>query len=180
VYKSYAQDVITALGGINQERVKEAALILQRAQFQNASVYVLGNGGSAATASHFANDLLKMCGIRAMALTDMTSTILAYGNDHGWEQMFSLPLKALLLPQDVVFAITCSGKSANVVEALHFVKNLSLPALRTILLTGSDLDSPAIQTSPNAVIYVPFRDVQVQEDCHLVVCHALSRSLAHG
>ena len=71
--------------------------------------WVIGNGGSAATASHFANDLFKMGRLRAVPLADLTPLSTAYGNDHGWKSMYADPLKGLMGREDVLIAISCSG-----------------------------------------------------------------------
>ena len=93
VFRQYQLDVTAALASISGEKVRDAMEILRRAKFQKANVWIIGNGGSAATASHFANDLLKMTGIRALALVDLVPTITAYGNDDGWENMYTHPLE---------------------------------------------------------------------------------------
>lgn len=179
MWRQYRLDVVAALGAVSSEKVREAIEILRRAKFQNANVWLIGNGGSAATASHFANDLLKMTGIHAVALTDLTATLTAYGNDEGWENMFSRPLERLLLPQDVVIGISCSGNSKNVVEAIKLVRSHKLPGLRTIVLTGENVNSEIVKLQPDVVVYVPFRDIRVQEDCHLAVCHAIAGALSN-
>ena len=180
MFRTYREDVRTALLSVNPDQVQEAIIILRPAQFQNSTVYIIGNGGSAATSSHFANDLLKMCGIRAVSLTDLSPTVLAYGNDEGWEQMFAGPLNRLLLPQDVVIGISCSGNSPNVVTAIRMAKETILPFIRTIVLIGADANCQLAQCQPDALISVPFRDIRVQEDCHMVICHAIAGALAHA
>lgn len=177
MFRRYSLNVTTALSGVSEDKVKEAAGILSRAKGQNANVYVLGNGGSAATAMHFANDLTKVCGIRAIALPSLVPTLTAYGNDNGWEKMYADLLKAMLLPQDVVVALSCSGNSPNVVEAVRLSKEINLPSVKTIVLTGADVNCQLSKLVPNVVIYVPFRDIRVQEDCHMVICHAITESL---
>lgn len=151
--------------------------ILRRAKSQNSMVYVLGNGGSAATASHFANDLVKIGKLRAVALADMTPTMLAYGNDDGWDEMFARMLKAYLLPLDVVVAISCSGFSSNVIQAVKQAQEINLPLVQTIVLTGNAWESPLVKLEPDVVVHVPFADIRVQEDCHLIICHAVAGGL---
>ena len=176
-FDQYRQDVATALSGVYAPRVDEMVKLLERVRYQQATVYVIGNGGSAATASHFANDLLKMCGVRALALTDLSPTVLAYGNDHGWDQMFAMPLRRLLQPMDCVVAISCSGDSPNVAEAMRMVKTCGLPSLKSIVLTGADVNCRLAKIIPDVIVYVPFKDIRVQEDCHLVICHAVAGAL---
>jgi len=180
VFNSYRTDVQTALNGISSEKVQEAVELLRRARFQNANVYIVGNGGSAATASHFANDLLKMCSIRAFSLPDMVPVMTAFGNDHGWEYAFENILSRVLLAQDVVIAISCSGNSPNVIEAIRLMKNINLPGLKTIALTGANYDCALSKLVPDVMIYVPFKDIRVQEDCHMIICHAIAGALSNA
>lgn len=176
-YANYSKDVITALQAISWESVRKMTDVLQRAKNQNAMVYIFGNGGSAATASHFANDLLKMGKLRAVSLPDLVPPLTAYGNDDGWDEMFAHLLRGFLLPQDVVVGISCSGFSSNVIKAVELAKTINLPSVRTIVLTGSTWDSPLVKLDPDVVVHVPFADIRVQEDCHLVVCHAVAGGL---
>jgi D-sedoheptulose 7-phosphate isomerase len=179
-FQSYRTDVTTALQGVSPESVQAAIDILRRAREDEASVYILGNGGSAATASHFANDLVKMCSLRACALPDMASVVTAYGNDHEWSEMYARALRVLLRKRDVVVGISCGGRSPNVVEALRMSRYLNYPGLRSIGLIGADLECPVAKLGLDALIGVPFRDIRVQEDCHLVICHAIVGELAHA
>lgn len=176
-FRDYSKDVVTALQAISWESVEQATRILQRARNQNAMVYVCGNGGSAATADHFANDLLKMGKVRAVSLPGMVPTITAYGNDNGWDEMFAGVLRGMLLPQDVVVGISCSGFSSNVIKAIEMAKTVNMPMVHTIALTGNTWESPLTKLDPDVVIHVPFADIRVQEDCHLVVCHAMAGAL---
>jgi len=176
-FKEYSKDVITALHAISWESVRRMTDVIRRARNQNSTVYILGNGGSAATASHFANDLLKMGKLRAVALPEMVPAVTAYGNDDGWDDMFSHLLKVMLLPQDVVVGISCSGFSSNVINAIEMAKTINLPRVKTIVLTGDTGEAPLVQLEPDVIVHVPFADIRVQEDCHLVICHAVAGGL---
>jgi len=176
-FKEYSNDVLTALRSISAEDVALGGDLLRRAKNQNATVYVLGNGGSAATASHFANDLLKMASLRAVALPELVPTMTAFGNDNGWDNMFADILKRMLLPQDVVVGISCSGFSPNVIKAVEMAKTINLPGVRTLVLTGNTWESPLTKLKPDVTVFVPFTDIRVQEDCHLVICHAMAGAL---
>lgn len=180
MFNQYALDVATALRAINDERVREVVEILRKAKYQNANVWIVGNGGSLATASHLANDLLKMAGVHAISISDLIPTVTAFGNDEGWENMFATPLSKFLLPMDVLIAISCSGNSKNVVEAVRMVKTHRLAALRVVVLTGADMNSEISKLQPDVIVYVPFKDIRVQEDCHSVICHAIAGALANN
>lgn len=179
-YKSYATDVSTALRGVPPSAVQGVIDILKKARERNSVVYIMGNGGSAATSDHFANDLMKMCDLFSISLPSMVPSITAFGNDTGWENMFRAPLLRMLAPGDVVIGISCGGNSLNVLVALEFAKFSKLPEIATIVLTGDNLHSPIAELAPDVLISVPFRDIRVQEDCHMVVCHAIAGVLSRG
>lgn len=160
-----------ALAFVDEDEVQKAVDILHEVKKRNSTVFIAGNGGSAATASHFANDLTKIAGIKAFALTDMTPTMMAYGNDDGWENMFSHMLDGLMQEDDALVAISCSGTSMNVVNAAKDVENL-------IVLTGNDEKNNYLaRYKPKSFIMAPDPDITIQEDIHLAVCHAIAKVL---
>lgn len=171
--QSYFADVNGALLTLNQFEIEKAVEILKGVRSKNGTVYLVGNGGSAATASHFANDLEKMAWIKAISIPDMTPKILAYGNDDGWERMFSEVLKHNLRPGDAVVAISCSGNSPNVVRAAEAACGFEL-----IVMTGNDEDCLLCQQGASVIIHVPADDIKVQEDIHLVICHSIAGALS--
>ncbi|KKS80888.1 MAG: Sugar isomerase (SIS) [Candidatus Woesebacteria bacterium GW2011_GWC1_43_10b] len=87
-------------------------------------VYIIGNGGSASTANHFANDLVKMCGIKAMSLCANEAVVMAYANDNGYENVFSDQLKVFLTKNDLLITISGSGTSKNIVKAVQVAKKI--------------------------------------------------------
>lgn len=177
MFNHYKMSLITALNSVSEGKVTECVRVLERARSQNATVYIVGNGGSAATAMHFANDLTKVGKIRAVAVPGLVPVVTAYGNDEGWDKMYARYLCAVLLAQDVVIGISCSGNSPNVVEAVKVAKEIHLPAVKTLVLTGADVNCQLAKLIPNVMVYVPFRDIRVQEDCHMAICHAITEAL---
>lgn len=155
-------------------RIEEIAATLDDARRSGNRVWVIGNGGSAATASHFANDLTKMANLPAIALPDLTSTLLAYGNDSGWENMFS-KLLWVMAEGDILVVITCSGRSANIIRAVITAREMNC---KVIVLTG-DRDANYFVDYPLAV-FVETSQLTVQEDCHLAICHAIAGALAEA
>lgn len=143
--------------------------VLLNVRRNNGTVYTFGNGGSHSTASHFANDLLKVCGVRAVCLGDMVSVSLAFGNDEGWNEMYANMLLRLLKRGDVVVGFTCSGQSENVVSALYAAVKLGVSV---VVLTGESRVSPIHELSGYRIVHVASPDVRVVEDVHLQVCHA--------
>lgn len=169
----YFQRVADTLTGLDQYEIEKAVRILETARRADVFVWIVGNGGSAATASHFANDLTKVCKMRAIAIPDLTPTVTAFGNDEGWQEMFWLPFEALARGNDALVAITCGGASVNVVRA---ARKVSISKL--IVLTGPNLESPISQVKCGALIRADHEDIRVQEDVHLAVCHGMVGELA--
>lgn len=169
----HLQAVQAALQVVDQDALARIVEYLDFIRKKDAAVWIVGNGGSAATASHFACDLRKACLIRAVALPDLTPTVTAYGNDDGWGGMFSHPLHILMHPVDCLVAISCSGRSANVVEASQ-----QIGPTRLIVFTGMpDRFNTLAQLGGERVVYAKSPDIKVQEDVHLAVCHAITACL---
>lgn len=142
---------------------------------RDAIVFVLGNGGSASAASHFAQDLVNgtvkgrtgVRRLRALALTDNISYITALANDEGYETVFEQQLATLARPGDVVIAISASGNSPNVLRAVDFARR---GGLRTIALTGRD---GQLWRRSNVAVRVPADEPGLVESVHAVLCHLL-------
>lgn len=164
--------VSKTLGKVDVLQVSKAIDGIRFARRWEHAVFTVGNGGSASTASHFANDLLKMCGVHVSCINDMTPSVLAYGNDTDWNYMFASPLSKLIKPQDFVVAFTCSGYSQNVISAL----DVGLAHGSGIAFTG-DKGGFLNNRNMQALIKVPHPDIKVQEDVHLAVCHAIAGAL---
>lgn len=167
-------NVCEALSLLDEGQISAAVQVLKKAKSRGNFVWIAGNGGSAATASHFANDLLKMCGIKASALPRMTPTVTAYGNDHGWERMYVNALKVLISPGDVIILISCSGNSRNILE----VANEFQSEYDIIVLTGTG-DGELARKNTAACIRAMSDDITVQEDVHSIVSHEIARSITN-
>lgn len=173
-FTGYYERVGNALKTIPYDRVLKAAEMLGRTRQLGQKVWIVGNGGSAATAMHFANDLHKMCGIGAIPLPAFVPTILAYGNDEGWENMFSHALEGQFSVGDFLIAISCSGSSVNVVNAAKLMRKLEG---RLIALTGPENPKNALSKMNGIIISVEDPDIKVQEDVHLVICHSIAGAI---
>ncbi len=174
ILDEHVSAVKDTLGKIDEKEFYKAVYRLKQAKDSFTRVWIAGNGGSAATASHLANDLLKMCGIRAIALPELVPTITAFGNDDGWDEMFTSPLFELREKEDIFIAITCSGNSANVCGAAEMHKKLGGDVL---VLTGDDESSRISQVESSAILRAYNSEITVQEDVHSILCHALAKEL---
>lgn len=176
--RAYLDALATVLAALPQDAIWRAAEMLHDAGAEGRRIYLIGNGGSAATASHMANDLGKQASVpgrlalRPIAFTDNVPLLTAWSNDLSFEAAFSLPLAAHLEPGDVVVAISTSGNSPNVLAALRLAQRVGA---RTIGLAGHD--GGAMAAMVECCICVPTRDIGQQEDVHLVVNHLLAMAV---
>lgn len=158
--------------------VQEAVGMLSDCQQRGSTVFVVGNGGSAATASHFACDLAKGTRssgrptFRVMPLTDSAPLLTAWANDTSYERVFAEQLEAFVKKGDVVVAISTSGNSPNVVAAAEVAQE---HGATVIALTGPELSQ--LQQLAHLHIPVPSGSIEQIEDLHLVITHSLTVAL---
>ncbi len=142
----------------------------------NGKILACGNGGSAADSQHFSAELLNRFererpGLAAIALTTDTSTLTSIANDYDYNQVFSKQVLALGQANDVLFAISTSGNSPNVVAALHAAHERDM---RVVALTGKDGGEMAKWLTPNDVhICVPHNRTARIQEVHLLTLHCL-------
>jgi D-sedoheptulose 7-phosphate isomerase len=179
----YIEFVVDLLHGLDHEAVVRVCGHLQRARDAGATVYLAGNGGSAATAAHWVNDLGKaarstgMRHIRAVSLADHLSWLTALGNDEGFDRVFAGQLENYVQPGDLLVVFSASGQSPNLIEAVRTAKARGAV---TIALLG--FDGGALKGLVDEYIWLPtprgaYGPV---EDAHMVVCHILTGCLAKG
>lgn len=171
----YRERMISAAKTVDLKLVDSAIHEFRQALSDDRQIFVFGNGGSASTASHFVTDIVKSAShattkrFRVMALTDSNSTITAYANDLHFEYVFVEQLKNFARPGDLVFAITGSGNSRNVIRALEYSTALGC---RRIALTGRD----GGKTGFLADIHINVAEPHMGriEDCHMMICHMIA------
>jgi D-sedoheptulose 7-phosphate isomerase len=162
--------------------VKQIAPVLLRARREDRTIFFFGNGGSASTASHFVTDIAKVAGgtegrgkgrrFRCLSLNDNIPGMTAWANDVGYAEIFSGPLRALAEKGDVAVAISGSGNSPNVLEA---VKTARTMGLTTVGLTG--MGGGKLKDLVDVAMVVPSNSMQHTEDTHLIVLHLLTAYL---
>jgi D-sedoheptulose 7-phosphate isomerase len=177
--RAYRTECIEALHAIDLEVVEAVVSILLAARDSGRMVFIAGNGGSAATASHMATDLmfgsqLVDPGLRVIALTDNQAIITATGNDLEFDQIFTRQLTKLAQPGDVLIAISASGNSPNVLSCVVAAKAMNLT---TIGFTG--FDGGTLASLVDLSIHVPTRlgAYGPTEDVHLAVNHMITEQL---
>lgn len=172
--RDYWDEVADVAAGIDLAALEQAALMLLACQARGRVVFVAGNGGSAATASHFACDLGKGTRrdgpptFRVVSLTDNVPLLTAWANDSGYDQVFAEQLQTLARPGDVLVVISASGKSPNVIAAVESARSCGMSVVG---LTGRSGGSLAKLV--DVVVHVPSDRIEVVEDAHLVAAHSL-------
>jgi len=173
----YLQKVSDALKRLPFAQINRVTDVLWNAYQNNRAVYLFGNGGSAALASHCACDFGKGTVVngnprfRVLALTDNVPLLTAWANDARYEDIFSEQLQSLLQRHDIAFAISGSGNSPNVLNALHAAREIGA---FTIGLTG--FQGGKMQSLCDLCVVVPSENMQVIEDVHLSVTHSIFTS----
>jgi phosphoheptose isomerase len=172
--RKYLDEVREVLERIPVDDARRVIDALMLAYSHNTQIFIMGNGGSAATASHFANDLNKAASsdarkrFRAIALTDNVPLLTAWGNDLSYEDIFVEQLKNLYSNGAVVIGISGSGNSPNVLKALRFAKD---EGGTTIGFTG--YQGGEVKGIVDECIVVPSHCMQQIEDVHLVLEHLI-------
>jgi D-sedoheptulose 7-phosphate isomerase len=160
------------------DSVAQVLARLERARAEGRRIFLFGNGGSAATASHFACDLGKGTiqperpRFKVISLADSLPTLTAYANDVGFEAVFAEPLITLAQPDDIAVAFTASGNSPNVVRAIQAAEKQGLV---TIGFTG--FDGGKIKDRVEVNVHVPAYSFPQVEDIHLALTHAICEML---
>lgn len=161
-----------------KEKIVQVIDLLYSARFLGRQVFIMGNGGSASTASHFVCDLSKNTRqdgwprYRVIGLTDNMAALSAYANDEGYENVFSEQLANLLMPDDIVIAISASGNSKNVLKAVRLAK-----AQNALTIGFTGFDGGILATLVDINLHINCDTIEVVEDLHLVLEHMIIKSL---
>ena len=156
--------------------IMQAAQLVVQCLTQGGKVMACGNGGSAADSQHFASEMVNRFeqerpGLAAIALTTDTSTLTSIANDYAYEQVFARQIKALGLPGDVLLAISTSGNSPSVLEA---VSAAHARGVNIIALTGHSGGRLAEQIHDgDIIICVPAESTARIQEVHLLTIHCL-------
>jgi D-sedoheptulose 7-phosphate isomerase len=175
-YIGYLQSILQKL---NTAEIGSFVETLLDARRRGATIFFIGNGGSAATASHFANDISIGTNsydqpFRAVSLTDNVPIITAIGNDFGYEEIFVRQLRVLGQKGDVLVAISASGNSPNLLAAMTYAKQVGI---KTVAITA--FDGGKMKSAADEGIHVPTgpREYGPAEDAHMVLDHLVGAYL---
>lgn len=176
---AYFRRLCAILAQIDVGQVERLADELVRARAERSGIFIVGNGGSAATSSAMANDLgfdvLKRAGeanaFRVMALSDSSPLITAIANDVGYDEVFVSQLRILYRPGDRLLALSASGNSRNVVRAAEWVKAAGGRVIGLVGFSGGTLG-----TLSDVLVHVPSLDGEYGpvEDAHSAIAHVLA------
>ena len=176
--RDYIETLCSVLRGLAFEDLAGALQMLERALVERRQVFIAGNGGSAATASHMANDLTKGVaeaggrGLRAIALSDNVPLITAIANDKSYSDIFADQLMALGQPGDVLIVLSGSGNSINIVRAVEVAQEMQIA---TIALLG--MDGGRVAGLADVSVVVPSDEYGPIEDAHMVLDHLVTAYL---
>jgi D-sedoheptulose 7-phosphate isomerase len=176
--EDYVTNLTATIDQIPLDLVEEIVLTLHHARLEGKQIFVMGNGGSASTASHFVCDLAKntrkpgLPHFRVIGLTDNMATFSAYANDEGYENVFSQQLDNLLNPGDLVIAISASGNSPNVLEGVKLAIQRGAKVIGFTGMTGGQLKDLA-----QLVVHISSMSMPQVEDSHLIVQHMICNAM---
>ncbi|MGO9529043.1 MAG: SIS domain-containing protein [Verrucomicrobiia bacterium] len=180
--KDYLSGLKDVLDRLPLKPIDEIIRVIEQARDEGRQIFVIGNGGSAATASHMMNDLCKGTlghkgdapwpRLRVIALTDNVSLMTAWANDTDFNHIFSEPLKNLAQRGDVLVAISASGNSPNIIAAVEAAKQIGVTVLGLAGFTGGKLSKLA-----DVSLVVPSDGYGPVEDIHMILDHIITSYL---
>lgn len=177
-FKDYRDQLTEVLHALDAAKVERLFEMMNEARLNDQQIFVLGNGGSAAAASHWTCDFAKGASVegekrvRMFALSDNTGIMTAYGNDISYEAIFTEQLKNLLNPGDLVISMSVSGSSANLLSAHDYARAAGAACVSII----GDYNGK-LQNKSDMTLVIPSRNYGVVEDVHLILGHMMSQKL---
>jgi D-sedoheptulose 7-phosphate isomerase len=180
--KEYVAGLKTVLDNLPVAELDRVAELIEDAHAARRQIFVIGNGGSAATASHMMNDLCKGTlghkgdaawpRFRVIALTDNVPLMTAWANDTDYDRVFSEPLRNLAVVGDLLIAISASGNSPNIVAAVEAARELGVKVIGLAGFGGGKLAQMA-----DVCVTVPSNEYGPVEDVHMILDHILTSYL---
>jgi D-sedoheptulose 7-phosphate isomerase len=177
---SYMEELSGVIQDLPLASINDLVRTFLQAYDRGRTIFLFGNGGSAALASHMTCDLGKGTApaagkrLRAVALTDNVALITAWANDTRYDRIFAEQLENLLTPGDVAFAISASGNSSNILAALSFARQAGAVTAGITGFRGGQMKALC-----DVCVVVPSDNMQIIEDLHLSVAHSVFRALQH-
>jgi D-sedoheptulose 7-phosphate isomerase len=173
---SYFSDIGFALSPVEQNRIEEVIDCIVSSTISQNRIWIIGNGGSAATASHFAADLMRQTNqkkfkVRASCLSESTAKITAIGNDYSFDDIFARQIWSLADKSDVMISLSASGNSPNLVQGIRRAKAMELTTISFVGFQGG-----VLKRESDIVLHFPTNvgAYEIAEDAHSIVCHYIA------
>lgn len=176
--ESYMTTLTETVRQLPVDRIAQVVETLRVARLNGKQVFIMGNGGSASTASHFVCDLAKntrrpgLPHFRVIGLTDNMAILSAYANDEGYENVFAAQLANFVEADDVVIAISASGNSANVIKGIEEARNS-----RAVTIGFTGFDGGRLGAMVDIQVHVNSNIIEHVEDIHLMLEHMIVKTL---
>lgn len=172
--RNYLDRETAVIQSLNLDTINTVMNILEKARLANKNIFICGNGGSAATASHFCCDFNK--GISDLqeqkynfeCLNDNIPTMMAVANDIGYEEIFRFPLKNKMRQGDILIGISGSGNSKNIINAIEYAKSIGNTAISFVGYNGGRMKEISDYS-----VHVDIDDMQIAEDIHMILDHVM-------
>ena len=172
--KDYINSINKITADLDIEKISKVVEAIGEAHINKKRIFVIGNGGSAATANHFACDLGKNAikddenRFQILSLSNDISSITAYGNDVGYESVFAEQLKNLMQFGDTIICISASGNSPNIINAVEYAKKKN-----AIIISLTGFKGGKLKEISDFNVNVPCDSYEKIEDIHLVITHII-------
>ncbi len=175
----YQRKLRSTLAKLDSQEIEPMALLIEEAILKRKKIFILGNGGSAAAATHWACDFNKGVATghnpkpRFISLSDNLSTFTAIANDISYDDVFSYQMQDLIETGDVVIGLSVSGQSKNIIKAMQLAKTMNASSIAIIGDYHGEMEKIAA-----LVVHIPSKNYGIVEDIHLIIDHSLSQYLA--
>ncbi len=175
---SYISGLVEVLHNIDKQSVSDVISLIEQTLENEGIIYVFGNGGSAANASHIQNDFNRgisehsLKKLRVQCLSDNIATITAIANDFSYEDIYYRQLLGRLREKDIVIAISCSGNSKNIIKAAEYVKKCG-----NALVGITGFDGGKLLDMADYSLHANVQNMQMSEDIHIIFNHLIMNVL---
>ena len=174
----YLNLVKDTIDNLDRTQIENAIAAYMEVYHQEGTIYIFGNGGSAASATHACGDFLKGASFglekrfNVMSLVDNLPALMAIANDVSYDDIFIEQLKNFIKPGDMVIGISGSGNSKNVVKAMQYAKDMGV---KTIAFCG--YKGGKISEIGDVIIHSKALDMEVAEDIHMMVFNVIKKEV---
>ena len=174
----YFESLISVINSLDKTELAKAIAVIEHVVVNDGNIYVIGNGGSSATASHIQNDwgntvrYIKSSKINIHCLSDNVATITAIANDYSYDLIYLKQLEGRITTNDLLIAISGSGNSVNILKAVEFAKTNQA---NVIAMTG--FDGGLLKDIADFNLYAPVNNMQLAEDVHIIFNHVITHCL---